>query len=54
MDTYKKNIDYNITIIKSNNKGRPKEQIMITFICFKKLCLFSKTNNANYIRKLLI
>ena len=54
VDTYKKNIDYNITIIKSNNKGRPKEQIMISFICFKNLCIFSKTNKANYIRKLLI
>jgi phage anti-repressor protein len=50
-NTYIKNIDYRI--IKNNNakiKGRPKELILLTPNCFKRLCMSSKTIKAEEVR----
>jgi phage anti-repressor protein/predicted GIY-YIG superfamily endonuclease len=52
--SYIKNIDYKI--IKSNKKnvGRPKELILLTPNCFKRLCMSSKTKKAEEVRTYFI
>jgi phage anti-repressor protein len=50
-NTYIKNIDYKIN--KTNTlkiKGRPKEIILLTPNCFKRLCMSSKTKKAEEVR----
>lgn len=50
-NSYVKNIDYKI--LKNNQvktKGRPKEIILLTPNCFKRLCMSSKTNKAEEVR----
>ena len=44
--TYIKNIDYKIRKIKSTTAGKPKEEIMITADCCKRLCMLSKTKKV--------
>ena len=52
--TYNKNIDYEINKIKSNKAGKPKEEIMITAECCKRLCMLSKSKNAENVRTYFI
>jgi phage anti-repressor protein len=51
INTYTKNIDYNITKEKNGKISKSnKEIIMLTPECFKRLCLLSKTNKAEEVR----
>jgi superfamily II DNA or RNA helicase/phage anti-repressor protein len=52
--TYIKNIDYKIKKIKSTTPGKPKEEIMITADCCKRLCMLSKTKKAEEVRTYFI
>lgn len=54
VDTYIKNIDYKIRKIKSTTPGKPKEEIMITGDCCKRLCMLSKTKKAEEVRTYFI
>jgi phage anti-repressor protein len=54
IDTYIKNIDYKIKKIKSTTPGKPKEEIMITADCCKRLCMLSKTKKAEEVRTYFI
>ena len=54
IDTYIKNVDYKIKKIKSNTAGKPKEEIMITADCCKRLCMLSKTKKAEEVRTYFI
>ena len=46
LDIYIKNVDYKINKIKSNTAGKPKEEILITSNCCKRLCMMSRTKKA--------
>jgi phage anti-repressor protein len=52
--SYIKNIDYKIKKIKSSNAGKPKEEILITGDCCKRLCMLSKTQKAEEVRTYFI
>jgi phage anti-repressor protein len=54
IETYIKNIDYKIRKIKSTTAGKPKEEIMITADCCKRLCMLSKTKKAEEVRTYFI
>jgi hypothetical protein len=54
IDSYIKNVDYKIKKIKSNTAGKPKEEILITADCCKRLCMLSKTNKAEEVRTYFI
>ena len=54
IDTYIKNIDYKITKIKSSTAGKPKELILLTTDCCKRLCMLSKTVKAEEVRTYFI
>jgi phage anti-repressor protein len=54
IDSYIKNVDYKITKIKSNTAGKPKEEILITSSCCKRLCMMSKTKKAEEVRTYFI
>ena len=53
-DSYIINIDYQITKIKSTKAGKPKEEILITSDCCKRLCTMSKTDKAKEVRTYFI
>ena len=54
-NTYQINIDYKITkIINQKQTGRPREEIMITPNCFKRLCMMSRTEKAEEVRSYFI
>jgi phage anti-repressor protein len=52
--SYIKNVDYKIRIIRSTNAGKPKEEILITSDCCKRLCMLSKTEKAEEVRTYFI
>ncbi len=52
--SYIKDIDYKITKIKKEKKGRPVEEIMITPDCMKRICMRSSTNKAEKVRTYFI
>jgi phage anti-repressor protein len=54
IETYIKNVDYKIIKVKSNTPGKPKEKIIITADCCKRLCMLSKTNKAEEVRSYFI
>ena len=54
LDSYIINIDYQITKIKSTKAGKPKEEILITSDCCKRLCMMSKTDKAEEVRTYFI
>ena len=54
METYIKNVDYKIKKIKSDLPGKPKEQIIITADCCKRLCMLSKSKKAEEVRTYFI
>jgi phage anti-repressor protein len=54
IETYIKNIDYKIRKIKSITAGKPKEDIIITADCCKRLCMLSKTKKAEEVRTYFI
>jgi phage anti-repressor protein len=54
IDSYIINIDYQITKIKSTKAGKPKEEILITSDCCKRLCMMSKTEKAEEVRTYFI
>ena len=39
-----------IKLLPANGRGRPSEEILLTPLCVKKLCMMSKTPNADKIR----
>lgn len=49
-----RNVDYTIQKTQSKPTGRPRNRIMITRECFKLLCMQSRSNNADTIRKYLL
>jgi phage anti-repressor protein len=54
IDSYIKNVDYKINKIKSNTAGKPKEEILITSNCCKRLCMMSRTKKAEEVRTYFI
>ena len=54
VSSYIKNIDYKITKIKSTTAGKPREEIMLTSDCCKRLCMLSKTIKAEEVRTYFI
>ncbi len=54
IDTYIKNVDYKITKIKSTTAGKPREHILLTADCCKRLCMLSKTTKAEEVRTYFI
>ena len=54
IDSYIKNIDYKIKKIKSSTAGKPKEEILITSNCCKRLCMMSRTKKAEEVRTYFI
>lgn len=54
VETYIKNIDYKIKKIKSTTAGKPREEIMITADCCKRLCMLSRTKKAEEVRTYFI
>jgi phage anti-repressor protein len=54
IESYIKNVDYKIKKIKSNTPGKPKEEILITSNCCKRLCMMSKTKKAEEVRTYFI
>ena len=54
VETYRKNIDYKITIEKSTSAGRPKETIYLTPDCFKRLCMLTKSEKGEEVRSYYI
>lgn len=55
-NSYVKNIDYKIKKTTKTNKiiGRPKELILLTPDCFKRLCMSSRTKKAEEVRTYFI
>jgi phage anti-repressor protein len=54
IESYRKNIDYKITIEKSLNAGRPKETIYLTPDCFKRICMLTKSSKGEEVRSYYI
>ena len=54
IETYIKNVDYKIKKIKSTTAGKPREEIMLTSDCCKRLCMLSKTIKAEEVRTYFI
>ncbi len=54
VSTYIKNVDYKIKKIKSESAGKPREEILITSDCCKRLCMMSKTKKAEEVRTYFI
>ena len=52
--TYVKGVDYLITIIRATSKGRPREEIIITPDCMKRMCMLSATKKAEEVRTYFI
>ena len=54
-NTYQINIDYKISkSINQKSTGRPREEVMITPNCFKRLCMMSRTEKAEEVRSYFI
>jgi len=54
-NTYQINIDYKISkSINQKSTGRPREEVMITPNCFKRLCMMSRTSKAEEVRSYFI
>ena len=51
--TYIENVDYNITKRKSTG-GRPSDNIMLSYDCFRRLCMLSRTAKAEEVRSYFI
>jgi phage anti-repressor protein len=54
ISSYIKNVDYKVKKIKSTTPGKPKEEIIITADCCKRLCMLSKTKKAEEVRTYFI
>lgn len=52
--SYTLNVDYSIVKQKNTNAGRPNEIIMLTPDCMKRLCMLSRTKNAEEVRTYFI
>ena len=52
--SYQLDVDYKIRTLKNDSKGRPKEEILITPNCFKRLCMMSRTEKAEEVRSYFI
>ena len=54
-NSYQINIDYKISkSINQKSTGRPREEVMITPNCFKRLCMMSRTEKAEEVRSYFI
>jgi len=54
LETYRKNIDYKISIKKSTTAGRPSEKILLTPDCFKRICMLTKSSKGEQVRSYYI
>ena len=54
IESYRKNIDYKITINKAISAGRPAEIIYLTPDCFKRLCMLTKSEKGEEVRSYYI
>lgn len=54
LESYRKNIDYKITEIKSTTAGRPSEKILLTPDCFKRICMLTKSSKGEEVRSYYI
>lgn len=52
--TYKKDIDYIVSKEKSNNPGRQNEKILLTPLCFKRICQLTRSKKGDQIRDYFI
>ena len=48
--SYRKNIDYKISIEKNDIAGRPSELILLTPDCFKRICMLTKSSKGEEVR----
>lgn len=54
LETYRKNIDYTVSINKSITVGRPSEKILLTPDCFKRICMLTKSSKGEEVRSYYI
>jgi len=54
VETYRKNIDYKISVSKNNTPGRPIETIYLTPDCFKRICMLTKSSKGEEVRSYYI
>jgi superfamily II DNA or RNA helicase len=54
LTSYQLNVDYKVKTLKPEGKGRPREEVMITPNCFKRLCMMSRTEKAEEVRSYFI
>lgn len=50
--SYKLNTDYIINKVKNNNRGAPKEEILLSVKCFKLLCMKSNTKKVKMLENI--
>ena len=53
-ETYRKNIDYKISLSKHTSVGRPLETIYLTPDCFKRICMLTKSSKGEEVRSYYI
>jgi hypothetical protein len=53
IETYTRDVDYKVKLRQSTG-GRPSEDVLLTQNCFKRLCMLSRTTQAENIRNHLI
>lgn len=53
-ESYIESVDYQVTPLPTNGRGRRRMQIMLTSDCFKLLCMQSKTKIALSVKRFLI
>lgn len=53
-ETYRKNIDYKISLSKNISVGRPLETIYLTPDCFKRICMLTKSSKGEEVRSYYI
>ena len=54
IESYRKNIDYKISVSKNTTVGRPSETIYLTPDCFKRLCMLTKSSKGEEVRSYYI
>jgi phage anti-repressor protein/predicted GIY-YIG superfamily endonuclease len=53
-ESYRKNIDYKVSIVKGVSAGRPSESIYLTPDCFKRICMLTKSAKGEEVRSYYI
>jgi phage anti-repressor protein/predicted GIY-YIG superfamily endonuclease len=53
-ESYRKNVDYKVSIVKGVSAGRPSESIYLTPDCFKRICMLTKSAKGEEVRSYYI